>query len=104
MLNYATDNFSLVFYDTMMDLVRIIFVKPEFINKIDKDFFYSISDEFGYEDYQTIKVSGEKFPQPANVGTITKFFFYTLEAFDKHFSPFVKSIMEFHKTFRRMEK
>lgn len=104
MLNFATDNFSLILYDILMDFAKVIFTKPEFQSKIDKDFVFSIGDEFGYKDYSTIAVCKEHYSQPSNVGTITKFFFYVLEAFDKHFHPFVKNLMEFHQTFRRMEK
>ena len=103
MTQYATDNFTLLFYDTLLELVKVIFVKPKFLEKIDKNFFYSVGDEFGYEDYPAIKAYSERFFQPANVGTITKFFFYTMETLHKHFIPFTVELMEFHKRFRRIE-
>lgn len=99
MQEFSSDNFSLTFYDTMIEFVRVIFVKPDLIKKIDKDFVYSIGDEFGLESVASIKTCSEQIYQPANVGTMTKFFFYTLETICCHFVPFVKDLMDTHQRF-----
>jgi len=103
--SYASDSFSMVLFDVLIELVKPILQKDALLEKIDMNFLDNLCSEFQFEDLDFF-TKGSKYVEPTlkNPNNISKFFFYLVTCVHYHYIQVSNKYMKENENFRRYEK